>query len=140
MNWYHRDPPFVGAGATWECELDDGPSDLYAPLSFSGMPGATRVARDWRLQVPGRLRLVSRRATWSQYDTDRVTTETHHVVLPLWAVAAGACALPAVRVVRSVRRRCRRAVAGRCAACGYDLRATPWRCPECGRVPEGVVA
>jgi hypothetical protein len=51
--------------------------------------------------------------------------------LPHWFLALLFAVLPAVRVRAMIRNR-RRFGAGLCPACGYDLRATPGRCPECG--------
>lgn len=66
----------------------------------------------------------------------------HILVVPFWAVCLATGLYPAwflfrlpTRVLRFVRRfranaRTRR---GLCPVCGYDLRATPDRCPECGQ-------
>jgi hypothetical protein len=57
------------------------------------------------------------------------------LVLPDWSVALGSL-IPAgwlMTRMRIVRQRDRRQN-GLCLSCGYDLRATPVRCPECGLV------
>jgi hypothetical protein len=62
------------------------------------------------------------------------TRELQYTVHYLWVVAATG-ALAAARgfaFVRRLRRERQAWLVGRCPACGYDLRATPDRCPECG--------
>jgi hypothetical protein len=53
---------------------------------------------------------------------------------PCWAIvlATALLGLPVLRPMVAARRRRRRAARGACVNCGYDLRATPGRCPECG--------
>ena len=54
------------------------------------------------------------------------------VTLPYSAVSVPCLFAPIGWSILAYRRRIRRS-AGRCVGCGYDLRASPDRCPECGR-------
>jgi hypothetical protein len=54
------------------------------------------------------------------------------VLCPTWSLVA-ALLLPMGLWAGIGWRQRRRVVAGHCINCGYDLRATPEKCPECGR-------
>ena len=56
---------------------------------------------------------------------------------PVWAAIA---LLPGGVVIARRVRRHRRIRRGVCLGCGYDLRASPERCPECGRISESITA
>jgi hypothetical protein len=60
----------------------------------------------------------------------------HALVVSHWLVAIPLAVPPGWWLKRRARDRDRKRK-GRCHQCGYDLRATPDRCPECGRVPAG---
>jgi hypothetical protein len=67
-----------------------------------------------------------RRGTPGQRDVLRAGRVRFNVLLPFLLFAI----YPATRLLAAARR-VRNASRGSCPACGYDLRATPDRCPEC---------
>jgi hypothetical protein len=61
---------------------------------------------------------------------------TVRILFPHWALCLLCLSVPLTWLIHHLRDK-RRHRSGLCQSCGYDLRATPSRCPECGAVPEG---
>lgn len=55
------------------------------------------------------------------------------LIVPAWFTVVLFLILPTIRLLSR-----KRPQVGVCVACGYDLRATPDRCPECGTIPAKV--
>ncbi|HEY7119259.1 MAG TPA: hypothetical protein VH475_21900, partial [Tepidisphaeraceae bacterium] len=103
----------------WKSIVGSGFHDLRVvhrvtrpPARFERMPGEIRL--DWM-----GFRIVTGER-WGDYH--------RAVFMPFWVALLVTAVLPATVCLR----RRHRSIDGRCSTCGYDLRATPDRCPECG--------
>jgi len=77
-----------------------------------------------------RWRRVGFRGYHSSTEANNYVGRRYRAAAPFWFLALIFAGLPLVHVRRTLRVR-RRLLNGLCAKCGYDLRATSERCPEC---------
>ena len=106
---------WVGRKRRNQPPIDGGPG-FYWDLSKPGSGGVGWFSTDWEGMD-----------AWGSWG----------VGVPHWFLTLAFAVPPAVGVIRAHRKR-RRLRFGLCRACGYDLRATLDRCPECGSAPAGT--
>ncbi len=135
---------------TWRATFRPGSLDVYrlgAAVPGSAIPlfGRLNSARTGHGVWLGESRIVSRFVGISQLDGHFLQGGRGAVPFTRWTLSLRtACflscvlALPAAAGLRRHRRRRRTPSPPVCDVCGYDLRATPERCPECGTVREAA--
>ena len=95
----------------------------WSTLKWMAIPQPTNF---WERQ--GFYFQVSRQTILSSQDPKATT---YYIGVPHWILVLLSAVLPVAWALSAVRR-FRHVWAGVCPACGYDLRASPDRCPECG--------
>jgi hypothetical protein len=143
-NWYWR---------TWHFWSADGGLRLMSEGFLVNSPGFADQWKQkvgegyWEVYPPGRNspREPFPRNLWFDFWSQRkgnnragpevILSDALNVRVPYWLPALVTGLPPAVWLLRRGRQR-KRAAGKLCPTCGYDLRATPGRCPECGTAVE----
>jgi len=116
----------AGGGSRFGDGFYSGPSNSLATFVYNNPSWAGRGFRFAGLwYVEG-----DDRSSWSSVPFGR----SRVLLVPFWLPAITSSMMPAMwlRVVRRRRRQKQWQAANRCQQCGYDLRASKGRCPECG--------
>jgi hypothetical protein len=122
---------FGGMGAVEDHpKTGPGPAVVFR-YHFAG-PAPPSSQSFWTRQIPSYHREQEIGWCWQ--------IDTLDLRIPCWLPALLTVLLPiqALRVRHRERKRRRNLRSGRCPSCGYDLRATPAFCPECGAVPSAA--
>lgn len=119
--YWRRDVLEIGA-IGWAVEVQTFPHHLVIVRDYDG-GGSVLSFHTVPTQYPAS----------GRYFQLRYSSDAHgwSFCLPLWLPLFFALAYPAWRAGAELRRR-RASRPGACRACGYDVRASPDRCPECG--------
>jgi hypothetical protein len=150
-DWIDADTHSRAGWYRWQCRFRSDSGLWLLAINQERMPGPAHVEwlrerpyfiGSWQASAASEwvIRNHQSRSIWNRLGFScakwLVWGTGYEVTAPFWVVAAtlGALSIPrVVALARSWRRRSRIS-RGQCALCGYDLRATPDRCPECGGV------
>jgi hypothetical protein len=122
----YPDMPTPNFGRTFRMILTFGSTRKLLASNTLQAPAHSRYGFGWDLSKP---------AAPHQFEFGPADLHSTLFVLPIWVLGLVFALLPAYRALQLLRRN-QRLSHGDCPICGYDLRATPDRCPECFTVPK----